>query len=126
MELELELKLSVLIYFEEDTCIAHCLEMDLKGYGTNKQEAFHELRDLVFSQIDFALFKNEPGLIYHPAEKAYFDIFNNIKKEQLKSFPLPPTVNVPAYKHLDNYTIGTIPLPLVSSIEKSSFVPAAI
>jgi hypothetical protein len=84
------LSLSVLVYSEEGLRVAHCLEMDLKGRGESTEHAVKELVELVGMQVSFALQRNEPGLIYHPAEKQLFEIFNNLKENALKSFPRRP------------------------------------
>ncbi len=72
-----KMTLSILIRQEEDQYVAHCLEMDLKGRGSSEEESVSELMDLVVMQVSFAFHKKEPGLLYHPAEKEFFDLFSD-------------------------------------------------
>jgi hypothetical protein len=79
----------------QDEHVAHCLEMDLQGHGTTGREALRELHDLVTTQIDFALFKSEPGLVWHPdykedmAESIKFLLDVPVENEWLPG-PAPP------------------------------------
>lgn len=73
---------SILGYREEDEWVALALEMDLRGFGTTFEEAFEQLMSSVEAQISFARYKNEPGLIWHPAEKRYFDVFDRVRKQR--------------------------------------------
>ncbi|MCK4593542.1 hypothetical protein KAU45_03505 [bacterium] len=81
------LQLKVLGYREDDEFVAHCLEMDLRGRGSNREEAEDELTRLIKAQVSFALSKGEEGLIYHPAEERYFEIFDNLLEQYLRAFP---------------------------------------
>ena len=49
--------LRVLGYKEDNENIAHCLEMDLKGYGKTEKKAFSDLMDLIKMQVSFAMQK---------------------------------------------------------------------
>jgi len=101
---KIEFTLSVLGYIGDDgTHISHCLEMDIKGYGENREEAFGNLLDLVEMQISFALQRNKPGLIYNPAEKELFQIFAKLKNEKLRAFPQIPKIS--------DYFMYEIPMP---------------
>ena len=60
--------LNVLGYREQDEWVALAMEMDLRGYGSTFSEALEELADLVQTQIEFAQFKDQPELIWKPAE----------------------------------------------------------
>jgi hypothetical protein len=59
----------VLIFQEDGQFCAHALEMDLLGYGKTEKEAVAELAELIRSQISFARFKNDDGLLRFPASK---------------------------------------------------------
>jgi hypothetical protein len=101
-----ELSLSVLFYVEDGYNVAHCLEMDLKGRGETEDEAMGELATLIGAQVSFAYQKGEPGLIYHPAEKRFFDIFRDLQVRILSSYPNPPKLN-----RNNKYTIRSTPMP---------------
>ena len=53
--------------------------MDLSGYGKTFEEARDELIGVVDMQISFAAQRDEIGLIYHPAEEKWFQIFDAVK-----------------------------------------------
>lgn len=71
---------SILGYREEGEWVALALEMDLRGFGTTFEEALEDLMSSVNAQISFALYKKELNLIWHPAEKKYFDLFDRTRK----------------------------------------------
>ena len=101
----IELTLSILGYRgEDDIHISHCLEMDLKGYGKNEETAFKELLDLIEMQVSFALQEDKTGLLYHPAEPYFFQIFSRLKDEKLRIFPKPITST--------DYSMYEIPMPM--------------
>jgi len=85
-----QLALSILIYDEDGRRVAHCLEMDLKGRGKSDRAALKELSELVLMQVSFAVQRDEKGLIYHPAEKKYFEIFREIQTKALSAYPAVP------------------------------------
>lgn len=61
--------LNVTVNREEGEWVATALEMDLQGYGTTIGEALTELADLVTMQVDFALFKGQPEMIFRPSRE---------------------------------------------------------
>lgn len=62
----------VLGYREDGEWVALALEMDLRGYGATFEAAYRELRELVETQIRFALSKGKPEMIWKDAEAEYF------------------------------------------------------
>ena len=72
-----DLPLPVLIYpnEEEGGWTALSLEMDIRAYGDTPEEALDELSDLVYVQISFAVFKDDPSLIWKRADQIWFDRF---------------------------------------------------
>lgn len=97
-----ELFLNVLMYKEAGKWTAHCLEMDLKGFGRTKNAAFLDLKEHVEMQISFACFKNDPNLIWHPADPHYFQVFGQIREEKIKSF---------MKEEFSGYEVAAIPFP---------------
>jgi hypothetical protein len=73
------LMLRVLLYQDEEDApgkwIAVALEMDLRGYGKTEDEALSYLRDLVETQVSFALAKKDLNLIPFPAPPKYFHLY---------------------------------------------------
>jgi len=56
-------------YREDGIWYAHAWEMDIIASGASFEEAASELEVLVRAQIQFAVFKRNPGLLWHPAPK---------------------------------------------------------
>ena len=67
--------LRILGYEEHGQWVALVLEMDLRGYGRTFNSARAHLEEFVTMQISFAQFKQQPELIWHPAEPGYFVAF---------------------------------------------------
>ncbi|MCB9479439.1 MAG: hypothetical protein H6684_07730 [Deltaproteobacteria bacterium] len=86
----LQLHLSVLIYDEDESRVAHCLEMDLKGHGKTDRKALDELAEMVEMQISFALQRGEHGLLYHPADESLFRRFRSLQAAAVQAFPENP------------------------------------
>jgi hypothetical protein len=63
---------SVLGYEEDGEWVALALEMDLRGYGATFDNALADLADLVAMQVSFAFHKNQPEMIWKPAEPVWF------------------------------------------------------
>jgi len=71
-----EVMLNVIGYREDGDWVAVALEMDLRGYGSTFGKATADLADLVSMQMSFARFKNQPELLWRPAEPAYWMLFH--------------------------------------------------
>lgn len=78
-----DIVLNVLGYEEDGEWAALALEMDLRGYGPTFEEAVEELSELVAMQISFASFKDQPEMIWKPAEPIWWDLFATHKQERL-------------------------------------------
>jgi hypothetical protein len=71
-----ELSVRVLGFREGDQWCALALEMDLRGYGNTFDAAQSELEKAMASQLSFALQMNKPEMALFPAERKYFDMYN--------------------------------------------------
>jgi len=69
---------------QEKAWVALAVDMDLRGYGKTFSEALKELKELVVTQIDFALFKSQPEMIWKPAEPEYHRLFETARQERLR------------------------------------------
>ena len=83
------LNLRVLGYREESQWAAHCLEMDLVGFGPTFHKARKHLEDLIGLQLDFAIYKNQPELLNHPAPARLFELYAQLQEECLRRYPEP-------------------------------------
>lgn len=78
-----EVYVSVLGYREDDQWCALALEMDLRGYGQSFDEAVKDLRDSMTMQIGFSIFKNEPAMIFYPADPLYFSLYAQVRNNRI-------------------------------------------
>lgn len=68
---------------------ARCLEMDLVGLAATEKEALRELTSLIESQISFAVFKNDDGLLMFPADKEYFERWEKANQAKIHNELFP-------------------------------------
>jgi len=64
-----EIHVHVFGYREDGVWYAHAWEMDIIASGPSFEEAASELEVLVQAQVNFAAFRRNPGLLWHPAPK---------------------------------------------------------
>lgn len=111
------LSLRVLGYQEDDgDWAAHCLEMDLVGYGKTFEAAYKALEELIEMQIDFAVSMNQPTLLYHPAPPDIFRTFDQLFTNHLQHFAGKKQETDKGHR------IANLPLPSISRKAGPSFV----
>lgn len=82
---------------------AVALDMDIWGFGNTEQEALMDLEELTQIQIEFATERGEYQILDHPAEKKWFDLWDEAeaaktkRHSQLKKFV--KTVSLPRQAH---------------------------
>jgi len=81
---KLGVMVDVLGYHEDGEWVALALDMDLRGFGSSFEESLEDLMDHVRMQISFAIQKGDMDLVYHPADRKYFDMYDAAKKEELE------------------------------------------
>lgn len=76
---------SILTFYDEETeeWISVALEMDIWGYGRTPEESFTNLNELVCMQISFALFKEQPEMIWHRVEDSYWNLLEETRRAEL-------------------------------------------
>lgn len=72
----------VLFYKEDDSWVAHALEMDLLGFGKSTKLAFKDLEKNIAHQLSFAAFKGNPESVFFMAPQ---DIVSRWEAAQLIS-----------------------------------------
>jgi len=111
------MNLRVLGYYEDgESWAAHCLEMDLVGYGETFEVAYEKLKELIEMQIDFAVYKNQPTLIYHPAPPRIFRLYDLMLESYLQNFAGKE------HRFDKDHRIANFPLPSISRGTDPSFV----
>ena len=103
--------LRVLGYREDGKWSAHCLETDLVGRAKDFEGALKALIELTEMQVSFAVQKNQPTLLDHPAPISVIETYNQLAREQLTSFQRPGP------KPKDR-ALGALPFP--TRIEKGA------
>jgi hypothetical protein len=118
-----DITLSVLGYRDEgeNAWVALALEMDLRGYGSTFDEAVQELNDLVGAQISFARLKNQPEMIWKPAEAVYWRLFEEARRNRLQELVMGSGPSN------SDYAVGDLPLPdphVIASLEEYQLADA--
>jgi len=67
--------LRVVFYQEEKSWVAHCLEFDLVGAGSDRDKAFASLNAAIATQLLWSLEKNDMGRLFSPAPGRYEEMF---------------------------------------------------
>jgi predicted RNase H-like HicB family nuclease len=70
-------KMSVraVLYKEEGSWIAHCLEFDLIGHGATKRKSLKALSQAIAVQLQASIEDRNPGNLFRPAPGEYFERF---------------------------------------------------
>lgn len=105
-----EVYVSVLGYREDGHWCALALEMDLRGYGQSFDEALQDLRGSMTMQIGFALFKDEPEMIFFPADPVYFSLYAQVRNERIMALAARGSDSTETEKQ-GEYAITGIPIP---------------
>lgn len=111
-----EVFVSVLGYREDGEWCALALEMDLRGHGRTFREALEDLRESMTMQIGFALSRNEPGMIFFPADPMYFSLYAQVRNERIMALTADirdstETETVTETVTQREYAITGIPIP---------------
>jgi predicted RNase H-like HicB family nuclease len=68
----LRVSLRVVFYVEGESWVAHCLEFDLVGDGSTKEEALEALSVAIAIQVNASLEFNNPANLFTPADGEFF------------------------------------------------------
>jgi hypothetical protein len=79
------LQLRVLLYHEDKEWVARSLELDLLGYGKTWEEAVEELKAAILAQMSFARKMNDDSLLPFPADKEYFDRWEDAQRKAIRA-----------------------------------------
>lgn len=66
---------------------AVALEMDLWGFGHTMEEARKDLEELIETQFEFAIGRDETEILNHPTEQKWFDLWEKIENATEQSSP---------------------------------------
>ena len=83
--IEFRAEITVLGYREGEKWVAHCMEMDILGYGDTQREALKDLMDLITMQVTFAFAQGRPDLLYSPAPPEFQRIAGDLLRQSLIS-----------------------------------------
>lgn len=78
-----DLNVRVLIYKEDDSIVAHALELDLLGYGKSIEEAKTNLKKAIDEQIRFCSHVDQPAMAHFPAPQEYFDRWEKAQRDSI-------------------------------------------
>ena len=105
-----EVYIGVLGYREDNQWCALALEMDLRGYGQSFDEALKDLHESMTMQIGFALFKNEPGMIFHPADPMYFSLYAQVRNDRIMALAAGSSAPTETERERE-FAITGVPIP---------------
>ena len=106
-----DVNVSVLGFREDGEWCALALEMDLRGYGETFEAAMEDLGASIAMQISFAVSKDQPSMIFHPAEPIYFSLFAQIRNDRLHSLAVGQGSTSGAGTIEDEYAVAGLPMP---------------
>jgi len=67
--------LRVVFYQEDESWVAHCLEFDLVGAGSDPSKAFESLNSAIATQMAWSIEKNDMGRLFSPAPARCEEMF---------------------------------------------------
>lgn len=77
-------EVSVIVFRDEpspeDAWTALALEMSVRGYGPTPDKAVEDLIELLQAQVSFAIHQGHPESVWHPAEPAYWQMFEEARR----------------------------------------------
>lgn len=82
------IQIRVLVCREEGEFAARALEMDLLGYGKTEEEAIEQLKQAIEAQISFAHQMSDAELLGFPAEKEYFQRWEEAQQKAFRGMAL--------------------------------------
>jgi len=62
-------------YREGSSWIAHCLEFDLAGEGSTREEALEHLNEALVVQVEVHSIRSNPADLFKPADREYFAMY---------------------------------------------------
>lgn len=71
----LRIPLRVVLYKDEQSWVAHCLEFDLMGDGPTKQDAMAQLGESIKLQVEASLEVDNAANLFKPADGRFFQMF---------------------------------------------------
>lgn len=91
---ELPIVCRILGYKNEDKVwAAHCLEMDIVGYGSDFESALKALSELIAMQFSFAMYKKQPELLDRPTPIHIIEAYQNLYRESLQRMTASVSAN---------------------------------
>lgn len=104
---------NVLGFREDDSWVALALELDIRGYGDTFEEALQEMVECIDMQINFATFKEQPDMVFHPAAPEYFSLFAQVRNDFLRAAAISADTTDMEYQ------VGGVPIPHPHVIENN-------
>jgi len=96
---DLRIPIRIVFYREDNRWMAHCLEFDLLGDGTTREQALECLSGAIVAQIATSIEHNNPANLFSPAEGKYFQMFAEGKSPRAEG-DLSFHLQVPSAPHV--------------------------
>jgi hypothetical protein len=72
---------NLLVKKEDDTYVAHCLELDIVATSRDLEQVKSDMVDLIKAQVDYAFSNNNLAHLYHPAPPEVWQEFYACKHQ---------------------------------------------
>ena len=91
---------NILLKREEDTYVAHCLELDIMGTANTLEQVKRDMVDLISAQVDYAFANNNLDNLFRPAPPSVWREFYLAReldsmKHRIKSSFSSPDSDIP-------------------------------
>lgn len=93
---DIRLDLNVIVYWEDEWWIAHCIELDLPVEGSSPEEALESLMRLIMMHVTTALAEGNLEPIYAPAPAELWRMFSIARDMNIPLHPTQPIHRVTA------------------------------
>lgn len=89
----LAMTFNILVKEEDNTFIAHCLELDIVATADNVNQVKEDMISLIIAQIDYAFSNDNLENLFHPAPSDVWSEFFSCKKMIEEKHKIEPSFN---------------------------------
>ncbi|MEK6372641.1 MAG: hypothetical protein AABO58_08090 [Acidobacteriota bacterium] len=109
---------NVIVFREDSTWTALALEMDVRGYGSTARAAFDDVAQMLGAQVSFAVQIGHPESVWHPAEKKYWQMWEEARRNQFVAEASGSEAPTDQIAHL-------VPLSLLAMKQRDEWIAAS-
>ncbi len=106
----MSIALKVLGVQEDNGWYAIAIDMNLRGFGKNSEEALDDLLETIEFQINYAIHHGTLDQIFIPADKYYLDLYEKIVIEEIKQ----RRMDSESKEHEKDYIVQDVFMPSIN------------